>query len=125
MNRTLIATLASLVLSIATPTSVLADGSSYLRVVVVKTADPAAYAQELEKAKAITARLGITVKTHVWRATFAGPDTGVIVVTQEYPSFIAFSEGSRKAMADPEYLQFIRNLGKIRSVISDSLYQEL
>lgn len=115
----------ALMLWVITPTHALADGSSYLRVVVVKTADPAAYAQELEKAKSITLRLGITVKTHIWRATFAGPDTGVIVVSQEYPSFAAFSEASRKAMADPEYLQFIRNLGKIRTVTSDSLYQEL
>ena len=49
-----------------------AQKATVLRVVVVKTDDPAAYAQELEKGKQIMKSLGIQGQTRVWQARFAG-----------------------------------------------------
>lgn len=102
-----------------------AEGKMYLRVIVVKTDDASVYLHELDKGRAIMKRLGLSVQTRAWRATFAGPDAGALVVSQEFPSFAAFADSATKIAADPEYSQWIKSLGKIRTIVSDSLYQEL
>jgi hypothetical protein len=102
-----------------------AEGKAYLRVIVVKTEDASAYLRELDKGKVILKRLGVSVQTRAWRATFAGPEAGALIVSQEYPSFAAFADGAAKAAADPEFSQWIKSLDKLRKIASDSLYQEL
>jgi hypothetical protein len=103
----------------------LAEGKTYLRVVVVKTEDASAYLHELDKGKVILKRLGVSVQTRAWRATFAGAETGALIVSQEYPSFAAFADAATKTAADPEFSQWIKSLDKLRKIASDSLYQEL
>ena len=61
----------------------LAESKMYLRVIVVKTDDASAYLRELDKAKVMLKRLGVPVQMHAWRATFAGPDAGALIVSQE------------------------------------------
>lgn len=102
-----------------------ADSSVVLRVVAIKTADVPAYVQEIDKARGMLKRLGLDVRVRVWRATFAGPDTGNVIVSQEYTSMVGFADGMTKAMADPEYVQWLKNLDKVRTVVSDSLYREM
>src|SRR4029077_10418836 len=51
-----------------------AQKATVLRVVTVKTEDPAAYAQEIEKGRALMKSLGIQATTRVWQARFAGPE---------------------------------------------------
>ena len=53
-----------------------AQKATVLRVVVVKTDSPAAYAQELEKGKQIMKSLGIPANIRVFQARFAGPEAG-------------------------------------------------
>jgi hypothetical protein len=122
-------TIASLALMFALGLGVsntaLAEGKMYLRVIVVKTDDASAYLRELDKGKAMLKRLGVSVQMRAWRATFAGPDAGALIVSQEYPSFAAFSESVAKISADPEFSQWLKGLDKLRKVASDSLYQEL
>src|SRR5690349_20636939 len=59
----------------------LAQKATVLRVVVVKTDNPAAYVQEIEKGRQIMKSLGVQAETRVWQARFAGQDAGTVVVT--------------------------------------------
>jgi len=121
-----IASLALMVaLGIGASNSALAQGKGYLRVLVVSTEDVSAYVHELDNGKRILKRLGISVQTRVWHATFAGPEAGSVVVTQEFNNFAAFADAVSKTAADTEYSQWIKGLDKIRKIASDSLYQEL
>ena len=114
-----------LALGLGVSNPALAEGKTYLRVIVVKTEDASAYLHELDKGKVMLKRLGVTVQIRAWRATYAGPDTGSVIVSQEYPSFAAFAEAAAKTAADPEFSQWLRSLEKVRKIASDSLYQEL
>ena len=101
-----------------------AQKATVLRVVVVKTDDPAAYAQELEKGKQIMKSLGIQGQTRVWQARFAGPEAGMVVATIEYPNMAAFADAAAKTNASSDYQTWIKGLDKIRKIVSDSLYTE-
>ena len=101
-----------------------AQKATVLRVVVVKTDDPAAYAQELEKGKQIMKSLGIQGQTRVWQARFAGPEAGMVVATIEYPKMAAFADAAAKTNASSDYQTWIKGLDKIRKIVSDSLYTE-
>jgi hypothetical protein len=103
----------------------LAESKPYLRVIVVNTEDVSGYLRELDKGRAMMKRLGLSVQTRAWRATFAGPQAGTLIVSQEYPSFAAFAAGAAKTAGDPEFSQWLKNLDKLRKIASDSLYQEL
>jgi hypothetical protein len=122
-------TIASLALILAfglgMSNTALAEGKTYLRVIVVNTEDVSGYLRELDKGKAMMKRLGLSVQTRAWRATFAGPEAGALVVSQEYPSFAAFAAATAKTADDPEFSQWLKNLDKLRKIASDSLYQEL
>jgi hypothetical protein len=117
--------LATSTLALGLSGSALADAGTVMRVIVVKTDDVSAYMHELDKGKAIMKRLGITATLHVWRGTFAGADAGTVVVSQEYPSNQAFADGFVKSQADKEMSDWIKGLAKIRTIVSDSLYQGL
>jgi glutamine cyclotransferase len=101
-----------------------AQKATVLRVVIVKTDDPAAYSQELEKGKQIMKSLGIQGQTRVWQAKFAGPETGTVVATIEYPNMAAFTDAVAKTNASSDYQAWIKGLDKIRKIVSDSLYTE-
>ena len=121
-----IASLALMVaLGIGASNSASAQVKGYLRVLVVITEDVPRYVHELDNGRRILKRLGISVQTRVWHATFAGPEAGSVVVTQEYNNFAAFADAVSKTTADAEYSQWIMSLDKIRKIASDSLYQEL
>lgn len=99
--------------------------ATVLRVVVVQTEDTSAYVKELSKAQAIGKRLGSTAVPRVWRARFAGHDTGTVVVSIEYPSLAALAQDEAKESADAEYSAWLKGLDKIRKIVSDSTYDEL
>jgi len=101
-----------------------AQKATVLRVVVVKTEDPAAYAQEIEKGRQIMKSLGIQAVTRVWQARFAGTETGAVVVSIEYPNMAAFADAASKTNASSDYRDWIKGLDKIRKITSDSLYTE-
>jgi hypothetical protein len=112
-------------LSMGLSGAALAGSSVVLRVVTVKTDNVSAYVQEIAKARQVIKRLGLSVQTRVWRATYAGPNAGTVIVSQEYANLVAFADAMTKATADAEYSQLIKGLDKIRTVQSDSLYNEL
>ena len=101
-----------------------AQKGTVLRVVVVKTDSPAAYAQEIEKGRQIMKSLGIPATLRVWQARFAGPEAGSVVASIEFPSMTALAESEAKLNASSEYQTWIKNLDKVRKIVSDSIYTE-
>ena len=108
----------------AMSSAALAQKPTVLRVVVVKTDDPVAYAQEIEKGRQVMKSIGIQAQTRVWQARFAGPEAGAVVVSIEYPSMAAFAEAVAKTNASSEYQTWLKGLDKVRKIVSDSLYTE-
>ena len=76
-----VAAVVILLLVCAASSAAFAQKATVLRVVVVKTDDPAAYAQEIEKGRQVMKSLGIQGQTRVWQARFAGPEAGAVVVS--------------------------------------------
>ena len=119
-----VAAVVILLLVCAASSAAFAQKATVLRVVVVKTDDPAAYAQEIEKGRQVMKSLGIQGQTRVWQARFAGPEAGAVVVTIEYPNMAAFADAVAKTNASSEYQAWLKGLDKVRKIVSDSLYTE-
>jgi ABC-type sugar transport system substrate-binding protein len=117
--------LVTLVLFLGMSTATFAQKTTVVRVVVVKTDNPAAYAQALEAGKEVMKKAGVTANTRVYQASYAGPDAGAVVATIEYPSMAALAEAEMKLRADKDYLAWVKGLDKIRIIVSDSIYREL
>jgi hypothetical protein len=113
-----------ILLLVCAMSSAFAQKTTVLRVVVVKTENPAAYAQEIEKGRQIMKSLGVQATTRVWQAKYAGPEAGAVVVSIEYPSMDAFADGYKKTSASSDYQNWIKDLDKVRKIVSDSLYTE-
>jgi len=114
-----------LALLLGMSTAAFAQKSTVVRVVVIKTDDVAAYLQALDRGTEIMKKIGVNATTHAYRATYAGPEAGAIVVTIEFPNMAAFADYSAKTEADKDYQAWLKDLAKIRTIISDSLYREL
>jgi hypothetical protein len=125
MFRRTTAVIASAALALCLAGTALAASTAWIRVINVKTDNVAAYMQQLETGRAMMKKLGINSQLHVYRAAFAGESAGAIVVTQEYPSWAAFADAQAKTAADPEFSTWLKNLDKVRTITSDSLYREL
>jgi hypothetical protein len=90
----------SLAILLGVSSSASAQKTTVIRVVIVKTDNPAAYAQALEEGKAIMKKAGLPTNIHVYQATYAGPDTNAVAVSIEYPSMVALAEAEAKLRAD-------------------------
>ena len=120
-TRISLATLA--LLFVASTSATAAD--TVLRIVVVQTDDVAGYVEQLERGEAILKEAGSTGTIRVWRAGFAGPDTGSVVVSIEYPSLQALAADNAKLADHDEFQTWLKGLDSIRKIVSDSLYNEL
>ena len=95
------------------------------RVLVVQTADPAAYAAAVAEGQEIITGLGSEAKIRVWQARFAGENTGSVVVSIEWPSMSAMAADDERMMGSDEMQAFLAGLSELRAVVSDSIYQEI
>ncbi len=95
------------------------------RVVGVKTDNAEAYVQELAKGQALLKKLGSTAQIRIWRARFAGDHSGGIVVAVEYPNLAALAKDEMMTSTNAEYQDWLKGMGKLRTVVSDSIYEEL
>jgi hypothetical protein len=100
-------------------------GANTLRVVVVQTSDVAAYAKALDVGRALLKSKGSSGLIRVWQATYAGPETGTVVVSVEYPSLEALAKDYGMMRNDADLRSWLQGLAKIRKVVSDSIYEEL
>ncbi len=99
--------------------------ATVLRVVVVQTGDVAAYVKEIERGKELMKKAGMTGQIRVWRARFAGDETGAIAVGIEYADLATFAADDKKMQTDPDVAAWLKGLDKLRKVVSDSIYDEL
>lgn len=95
------------------------------RVIIVETADSAAYLKNLDKVRAMNTRLGNKAVIRTWRARFAGPETGALVVVIEYADLNTFAAEDTKLRGDAEFQALQKELDKMRKIVSDSLYDEM
>jgi len=124
MRRNAAMAVVALLFVCAASSAAFAQKATVVRVVVVKTDNPAAYAQEIEKGRQIMKGLGVQAATRVFQARFAGPEAGAVVVSIEYPSMDAFADAYKKTSASGDYQNWLKDLDKVRKIVSDSLYTE-
>jgi len=124
MRRNAAMAIVALLFVCAESSAAFAQKATVVRVVVVKTDNPAAYAQEIEKGRQIMKGLGVQATTRVFQARFAGPEAGAVVVSIEYPSMDAFADAYKKTSASSDYQNWLKDLDKVRKIVSDSLYTE-
>jgi hypothetical protein len=123
MKSTLAVVVAAILMAMSA--QLMAQDAPVLRVLVVETDNPAAYVKEVqETGQAHMKRLGIRSTIRMWKAKYAGRDAGSMVVSIEYPSLMALAEDDRRIAADPAMRAWIKELDKIRKIVSDSLYSE-
>ena len=99
--------------------------ATVLRVVVVETNDVAAYMGQLNTLRASLQRLGSKSTVRAWRARFAGPNAGSIVVAVEYADMASFAAEDSMIAKDAEYQATLKSMSQVRKIVSDSLYEEL
>jgi hypothetical protein len=124
MRRNAAMAVVALLFVCAASSAAFAQKATVVRVVVVKTDNPAAYAQEIEKGRQVMKGLGVQATTRVFQARFAGPEAGAVVVSIEYPSMDAFADAYKKTSASSDYQNWLKDLDKVRKIVSDSLYTE-
>ena len=59
------------------------------------------------RATAIGEKYGTTGKGRLWFASLAGPNTGSVIVVNEYPNLVSMAESQTKVGQSPEWQQFI------------------
>jgi len=103
----------------------IAAHASVMRVLVVETSDVDGYVRAIEQGKVLPKSKGSPVEIRVWRARFAGDQAGSIVVTAEFPDLEALARNDALEGSDPEVKAWLQGLGKMRKIVSDSIYTEL
>jgi hypothetical protein len=109
---------------IASLSAVAAD-PTVLRVIVVQTADVPGYVHEVESLQALLKKAGQSATLRVWRATFAGADTGSIVVSIEVPNLDAVAKMNDSIRTNPELAAEMKKINAMRKIVSDSLFDLL
>ena len=125
MLRKISFALVTVVLFLGMSSAAFGQKTTVVRVVVVKTDNPAAYAQAIEAGKEIMKKAGVSANTRVYQASYAGPNAGSVVASIEYPSMAALADAEMKLRANKDYIEWIKGLDKIRTIVSDSIYREL
>src|ERR1700684_2354595 len=80
------------VMGLASGSTVALAASTTLRVIAVQTADIKTYRHEVETLQGEFKKEGLPVTLRVWRATYAGPDTGTLIVTVEVPDLATLAK---------------------------------
>ncbi len=109
---------------IASLSAVAAD-TAVSRVIVVQTADVPGYVHEVETLQALLKKAGVPATLRVWRATFAGAETGSIVVTVEVPNLAAIAKIDDTVRTNPDVAAEMKKINGMRKIVSDSLYDLL
>ena len=103
----------------------LAADRPVMRVIVVQARDVAAYVREIDAVRALWKKHNVPATLTVYRASYAGTDTGAVVVEARFPSMVALATGMDAARSDPEIAAEMLKVAALREVISDSIYDEL
>lgn len=121
MKKTAIALAASLALFALAGTA----QATVLRVVQVETSDVTTYMKDLAAVQAHRARAGSKGTMRAWRARFAGPNAGAIVVAIEYANMADLAADEAVMAGDAQLVALFKAMDSRRKIVSDSLYTEL
>ncbi|HEX5500939.1 MAG TPA: hypothetical protein VFX03_17005 [Thermomicrobiales bacterium] len=78
------------------------------------------------RANGVHEQYGSAAKVRVWVDNLAGPDTGLVIHTKEYPSFEAMAADYTLVHPTPEWQQFLQDFDAAGvEVVSNSLQWEL
>ncbi len=105
--------------------SATAAGPAVTRIIVVQPTDVSAYMHELNVLQSIYKKIGQSIKLRVWRATYAGPEAGSVVVAVEFPDLAALAKLSETARSNAEIGAEMKKIGGMRKIVSDSIYEEV
>ena len=124
MGKLILSVLA--VMGLALTSAAAVSASTVLRVIAVQTPDIKTYRHEVETLQGEFKKEGLPVTLRVWRATYAGPDTGTIIVTVEVPDIGTLAKIEEAVMKPNSALgATMKRIEAIRKIASDSLYEEL
>jgi hypothetical protein len=113
-------------IALALVSTVATAASTTLRVIAVQTSDIKTYRHEVEVLQGDFKKEGLPVILRVWRATYAGPDTGTIIVTVEVPDLATLAKIQDAGMKPGSAVgATMKRIEAIRKITSDSLYEEL
>ena len=96
-----------------------------LRVIVVETADVKAYRHELDRLLVLERTVVPELTIRVWRARYAGAETGTLIVASEVPSLAALAKIDEFGRTNLEYQASMRRLEQLRRIASDSVSEEV
>ena len=114
------------VMGLALASNAAFSASTVLRVIAVQTPDIKTYRHEVETLQGEFKKEGLPVTLRVWRATYAGPDTGTIIVTVEVPDLATLAKIEDAVMKPNSPLgATMKRIEAMRKITSDSLYEEL
>jgi hypothetical protein len=124
VGKILLSVLAVMGLALASTAAL--PASTVLRVIAIQTPDIKTYRHEVETLQGEFKKEGLPVTLRVWRATYAGPDTGTIIVTVEVPDIGTLAK-IEEAVTKPNSAlgATMKRIEAIRKIASDSLYEEL
>jgi hypothetical protein len=101
----------------------IAADTAVSRVIVVQTADVPGYVHEVETLQALLKKVSQPATLRVWRASYAGADTGTIVVTVEVPSLAAIAKLEDTIRTNPDLSAEMKKISAMRKIVSDSIYE--
>jgi hypothetical protein len=114
------------VMGLALASAAALPASPVLRVIAIQTPDIKTYRHEVETLQGEFKKEGLPVTLRVWRATYAGPDTGTIIVTVEVPDIGTLAKIEEAVTKPGSALgATMKRIEAIRKIASDSLYEEL
>ena len=122
MRKTILSAVFAGVLTLSASLAAVAADQTALRVIVVQTADVPAYVHEVTALQALYKKAGQPITLRVWRATYAGSDTGTIVVSVEFPNFAAIAKTNDIVRTNAEIGAEMKKINSMRKIVSDSLY---
>jgi hypothetical protein len=105
--------------------SAVAADTAVSRVIVVQTADVPGYVHEVETLQALLKKANVPATLRVWRASYAGSDTGSIVVTVEVPNLAGIAKIEDSLRTNPDLAAEMKKISGMRKIVSDSLYDLL
>ena len=124
MGKLILSVLA--VTGLALASVVALPASTTLRVIAVQSSDIKTYRHEVETLQGEFKKEGLPVTLRVWRATYAGPDTGTLIVTVEVPDLATLAKIEDAVTRPGSALgATMKRIEAIRKITSDSLYEEI
>ncbi len=96
-----------------------------LRVIVLQPVDEAAWLKEVAVVRGLAQKAGLEFSLRVLRGTYAGSDTGAYVVELEFPNLAALARYHDTMRSNADLVAAGARIRRLRTVISDSLYDEV